>query len=252
MKPKSNFLVERMAAGGTCSRFPEFGARRHRSLRGWVSTKHLFLAVLALQCTCLRGQQMLSPKLSQFLVDHPAASTALSNVLWEAQSAHPVHIYYFYASEKCHLPTTHRYFQDSSAVGIFVRENQPPSDECIDILFEALNLKGEKRFRELYDQARSGGISRKDYVREMQRQELQAVVAAKKLIGNFKLSQKEAAESWNYNTFMQSPTEFEKFVAYSSKVSQGQDQNYYEQQYDALRAKPQLQPRRAQPGGSSQ
>jgi hypothetical protein len=187
----------------------------------------------------LDAQQMLSPKLSQFLLDHPDASTALSNVLWEAQSARPVHIYYFYASEQCHLPTTHRYFEDSSAVGIFVRENQSPSDECIDILFEALNLKGEKRFRELFNQARSGAITRQDYVREMQRQELQAVVAAKRLIRNFKLSKKEAAESWNYRAFTQTPTEFEKFVAHNSKVSQGQTQKYYEQQYDALRGKPQ-------------
>jgi hypothetical protein len=213
-------------------------ARRAFAVRR-ACVQALVAAGLALECLGLHAQEQFSPKLSQFLVAHPAASAALSNVLWEARSVRPVHIYYFYASAQVHLPTTHRYFQDSSAVGIFVRENQSPCDECIDILFEALNLKGEKRFMALFDQARSGRISRGDYVKEMQRQELQAVVATKKLITNFNLSQAEAAESWNYRAFTQTPTEFEKFIDYSNKVSQGQDQKYYEQQYDALRGKPQ-------------
>src|SRR5271169_2075216 len=213
-------------------------ARRGFALR-WACGQVLLVAGLAVECVGLHAQQLLSPKLSQFLLEHPAASGALSNALWEVRSVRPVHIYYFYASEQARLPTTHRYFQDSSAVGIFVRENQSPCDECIDILFEALNLKGEKRFMGLFDQARSGRISKDDYVKEMQRQELQAVVATKKLISNFNLSQAEAAESWNYRAFTQTPTEFEKFIDYSNKVSQGQDQKYYEQQYDALRRRPQ-------------
>jgi hypothetical protein len=127
----------------------------------------------------------------------------------------------------------HRYLDGSSVLGIFVRENQPACDEGIEILFEVLNSKNEKRFKDLWDQAESGAISKQDYVKEMLRVELSAVVATKKLISNFKLSEKEAAESHNYKWFMKSPTEFEKFLAYRRK--QGQGDKYKEDQYDAIR-----------------
>jgi hypothetical protein len=208
--------------------------------RRWASeiampAKIPLLVALVLVCASSYGQQAVSPKLLEFLTAHPEAQTVLSNVLSEAQTVRAVHLYYFYASERCHLPTMHRYLEDFSIAGIFVRENQPACDECIDIVFEALNLKGEKRFRELWSQARSGTITREDFVTEMQRQELQAVVEAKKLVSGFKLSKKEAAESWNYTNLMQMPTEFEQYVAHSKTVSHGQYQKEYEEEYDALR-----------------
>jgi hypothetical protein len=201
-----------------------------------MAAKLTLLTLSALLCASSYGQQAMSPSLSEFLTAHPEAQTALSNVLCEAQSIRPVHLYYFYASERCHLPTMHRYLDDGSVLGIFVRENEPACDQCIDIIFEALNSKGEKRFMELLDQAKSGGISRQDYVRDIQRQELEAVVAVKQLVSKFRLSTKEASESRSYKEFLESPTEFGKFVAYSRKTSQGQYEKFYEQQYDSLRA----------------
>jgi hypothetical protein len=195
----------------------------------------LITGLLALLCAPSFAQQAFSPKLCQFFADHPAAYRAVSNALLEAQSARTVHLYYFYASERYHLSTKHHYLEDGSIAGIFVRENQPPCDECIDILFEALNMKGEKHFRELWGRARAGTISRQNFVREMQRNEFQAVVATKRLISGFNLSKEEAAESWNYKAFTQTPTQFEQFVAYSHNLSEGQSQKDYEQDYDSLR-----------------
>jgi len=189
---------------------------------------------MALLCTPAYSQQGLSQKLSQFLVDHPAFLSALSNVLWEAQSKRPVHVYYYYANEQCHLPTIHRYLDGSAILGIFVQENQTPCDEGIDILFEVLNSKGEKRFTELWNKVESKAISKEDYVREMLREEFKAVVASKKLIMNFKLSEKEAGESRNYKWFMEGPSEFEKFLTYRNKAGLAQSDNYYRQQYDMI------------------
>lgn len=103
------------------------------------------------------------------------------------------------------------------------------------ILFELLNSKGEKRFRELLDLAKSGGISKADFVRETQRQEFQAALAARNIIRTFDLKPEEMAESKSYSDFIKTPDDFEAFVERSRKVSQGGDQKAYEDLYEKIR-----------------
>jgi hypothetical protein len=188
-----------------------------------------------LVAAALQAQSSFSPKLTQFLLSHPTASLALSNVFAEASSGRAVQIYYFYTHDESAPNAHHHYLGDSSTVGIFVRENQPACDECISVLFEILNSKGEKRFRELWDLAKSGGISKADFVREIQRQEFQAALAARKIIRTFDLKPEEMAASKSYGDFMKTPDDFDGFLARSHKSSQGGDQKAYEDLYDRIR-----------------
>jgi hypothetical protein len=112
----------------------------------------LLLSVLA--CFELRAQNSFSPKLTSFLLSHPATSLTLSNVFREASSKRTLQVYYFYTNDESAPKARHHYLGDSSTVGIFVRENQSACDECISILFEVFNSKGEKRFRELWELAK--------------------------------------------------------------------------------------------------
>lgn len=201
--------------------------------------KVALILVSASLCISARAQNSFSPRLTQFLLGHPATSLALSNVIAQASLERTVQIYYFYTNDESAPKAHHHYMGDSSTVGIFVRENQPVSDECISILFEVLNSKGEKRFRELFEKAKSGGIPKNSFVTEMQRQEFEAVKAARNLIRKFDLKQEEIAESKSYSQFMQAPDGFEGFLVYSRKVSQGGDQKAYEELYDKIRRTPQ-------------
>jgi hypothetical protein len=184
------------------------------------------------------AQSSFSPDLTQFLLSHPATSLALSNAFAEASSVRKVEIYYFYTQDESAPQTRHHYLGDSSTVGIFVRENQAACDQCIGILFELLNSKGEKRFRELWELASSGGISKASFVREILRQEFQAVTATRGLIRAFDLKPEDIAKSKSYTQFMQSPDDFDGFLAHSQKASQGADQKAYEDLYDRIRKTP--------------
>jgi hypothetical protein len=188
-----------------------------------------------LTCLAVRAQDSFSPELTRFLLGHPATSLTLSNAFAEASSGRKVEMYYYYTHAASSPKAHHHYLGDSSTVGIFVRENQPACDQCISTLFELLNSKGEKRFRELWDLAKSGRISKKEFVRETLRQEFQAVKAARSLIQTLDLKPEEIGKSESYAQFMQTPNDFEGFLSYSQKLSQGLDQGAYEDLYDKLR-----------------
>jgi hypothetical protein len=191
--------------------------------------------ILMFVAAALQAQNSFSPKLTPFLLSHPTASLALSNVFAEVSSGRAVQIYYFYTDDASAPKAHHHYLGDTSTVGIFLRENQPACDECISILFEVLNWKGEKRFRELWELAKSGGISKGDFVREIQRQEFQAALAAWNIIQTFGLKREEMAASKSYGDFTRTPDNFEAFLARSRKVSHGGDQRAYEELYDRIR-----------------
>jgi len=197
-----------------------------------------FGLLLCLTCMSSMAQNIFSPKLNQFLLAHPAVSISLSNAFSQACAGRRVDIYYYYSRDQSGPKGSHRYLEDSSVLGIFVRENQEPVDECISILFEALNSKGENRFKKLFDDARSGAVSRSEFAKEILRQEFQAVKEAKTLIEQFKLSDQETTRSQSYRFFKDTPAKFEDYLNYANKASQGQDQKAYEQMYDAIRATP--------------
>lgn len=178
---------------------------------------------------------MMSPKLRQFLADYPDVSGSLSNVLSEAFSNRTVQLYYFYTDNESVARASH-YYQNESSVVIGIQENQRPSDQCICLIFEALNSEGEKRFYELAAEALSGNISRADFARGMMRQEFQAVKKMQKLLQGFKYSKREFGKSDYYEAFIECPDTFEAFLnLVTSAVSVRNELKDYEEEYDALR-----------------
>jgi hypothetical protein len=181
---------------------------------------------------------MSSPKLRQFLVGHPVASITLSNIYVEAFSNRSVHIFYFYSDDES-VPRAHHSYADEASVNIFIRENQQPSDECLSLIFEMINSEGEKRFLQLADMAKSGKITKQDFVKEVMRQEFKAVRKIQSLIGGFNLNNTETHESYFYNRIANCPGNFEDFLTYKKKVSPNRDQvKEYGQWYDYLRKNP--------------
>ena len=181
---------------------------------------------------------IVSPKLRQFLADHSTASKSLSSAFSEAFPTRTVQIYYFYSDDESVARASH-YYPDKSVVGILIRENQQPCDECLCLIFEVLNSEGEARFEQLADQAKAWTISRADFVKEIMRQEFQAVKKTQALMGNFKLSPKEITDSYYYNLFIKCPSDFEDFLVYKKKGQVHRDQTKeYEQLYNSLRQTP--------------
>lgn len=179
----------------------------------------------------------LSPKLRQFLTDHPSAGTTMSGLLSEAFPGRRVQVLYYYADDRTAATTYHYYPTESSAV-IVVREDQPASDECISLIFEMLNSAGEKRLLELANQAKSGPLSKADFVRGMMQEQFQAAKRMRDILGDLKLSKKEMTKSGYYSRFIQCPNDFAAFLSYVERVSPGQErltQEFYERQYDSLR-----------------
>jgi hypothetical protein len=209
----------------------------HKLIHSYFIMSRMFvLAVLSIViCFGAQAQNSFSPELTKFLLNHPATSLVLSNTFAETSFTHKVEIYYYYTVDESTPKAHHNYLGESSTLGIFVCENQPACDQCICILFELLNSKGEKRFRELWALAESGGISKENFAKEILRQEFQAVRETQNLIQKFDLKPEDVAKSKSYTQFMQSPNDFETFLAYSQKLSQGGDQKAYEELYDKIR-----------------
>jgi hypothetical protein len=180
--------------------------------------------------------KMVSPKLKQFFADHPAASQTLGGIISESFSNRTVQLYYFYSNDET-VPRASHYYPAESAVRIFIRENQEPSDECICLIFEILNSQGEKRFQELIDEAKSGAVSKRDFVRGIMRQEFEAVKRVRGLLKSFKLSKKEISMSYMYNKFAQCPDDFEAYAVYKPKGVTRDQYKEYEQFYDSLQKK---------------
>ena len=179
---------------------------------------------------------MTSPKLRQFLIEHPEASLALSNALSEAFSNRSVHLFYMYSEDESISRASH-YYEDASSVGIVLRENQQPTDECICLIYEILNSEGEKRFKQLTEQAKSGTVTKEDFVKGILREEFPTEMKMQKIVGTFKLTKKEKKESYFYDQIIHEPSDFEAAIAYKKKAAHNQELiKFYEQEYANLRA----------------
>jgi hypothetical protein len=192
-------------------------------------------------CLSASGQQsnfqrMFSPKLRQFVASHPAAMHIITNAVSEAFSNRTAQLYYFY-SEDASVPRASHYYPSEAAVGIMLRENQPPIDEYLCLLFEVVNSESEERFRAIYQKAQSGDISRRDFPRAILKEEFKAAIRTRDLIKQLKLDAKEVAESEECQHFLGCPTKFEDFLDYSQKISSPERDaiKEYEAVYDSLR-----------------
>lgn len=181
--------------------------------------------------------KMVSPKLKLFLADHSAASRQLVVAISESFTNRTVQLYYFYSDDETRPRALH-YYPDESVVGIAIRENQEPCDEYICLFFEVLNSQGEKRFKDLAEQAKAGIVSKKDFVRGIMRQEFQAVMRVRGLLADLKLSAKEKITSYYFKKFADCPDDFEAYLAYKPKGVTRDPIKEYEQSYDSLRQTP--------------
>ena len=176
-----------------------------------------------------------SPKLRQFLTAHPEASLALSNAPSEAFHNRAVQLYYMYSDDESIARAFH-YYPDETSVGIVIRENQQPCDECICLIYETLNSLGEKQFQELAERAKSGTVTKADFVKGIFQQEFPVEMKMQKIVGSFRITNKEKNESYFYNRLMQEPNGFEKAMAYKKKAAPKQELiKFYEREYDDLR-----------------
>jgi hypothetical protein len=181
--------------------------------------------------------KVVSPKLKQFLAEHSAASQTLVAVISESFSNRTVQLYYFYSDDDARPRALH-YYPDDSAVGLLIRENQEVCDEYICLIFEILNSQGEKRFKDLAEQAKSGTVSKKDFARGIMRQEFQAILRVRGLLDGLKLKPKEKSASYYFKKFADCPDDFEKFLTYQPKGVTRDQFKEYEQAYDSLRKAP--------------
>jgi hypothetical protein len=196
--------------------------------------KRLLSFLAALLCTSAGAQNTFSPKLFQFLRDHPTAARALSNATTQAASGKTIQVYYFYASDASSPRSHHHYIGDQSVVGIFVQENQPPCDECISILYELVNSRGEKQFLKLFEMAKSRAITKKDFVMGLLREEFEAVKITRDVITKWDLRAETVAGCQTYQYFTNAPKHFEEFLTYARKASQGQVEKAYERLYENI------------------
>jgi hypothetical protein len=205
--------------------------------------KSLYLAIIAIclfACAPSEAQQTntveVSPKLREFLVKHPIAHQALTNVLLEAFSNRTVQIFYFYTSDASAAKAAH-YYPTRSTVFMTICENQPVVDEFIMIVFESLNSEAEPAFLALFEKARSGEVSKAEFAREMIKIEFKAMKRTRDLLPTLKFSKSEKSKSGCYDKICNCPDNVEDFPAYVEKNSTRQRNaiKEYEDKYDLLR-----------------
>ena len=201
----------------------------------------VFLCTL-LSCASWAGETNVlrgcSPKLNQFLTEHPTALKTLNRVFSEAFSGRTVGLNYFYCEDE-HQPNAFHFYPQNSGlpeVLICVRENQPPLDEFISVLFEISNSKGEAQFQQIFDKARAGTISRTDFPRAILKLEFEADKTVRDLLAHLDVGKREKAKSYYYRRYQDLPDDFEGYLSFIKRVSPKRNAiGDYELQYDSLR-----------------
>jgi hypothetical protein len=177
----------------------------------------------------------LSPKLREFLIEHPVVLRKFTSVLSETCSGRTVLFYYFYSEDES-VPRAYHDYPDESHVAIYVRENQQPLDEMLCLIFERWNSTNEKQFTELWDKAKSGAMTRSEFTREVGRLEFGATKKTRDLLKDIKLSRGEKNKSHYYKLFLGVPDEFDEYLAYLKKLPSSRDVvKELETKYDQLR-----------------
>jgi hypothetical protein len=177
-----------------------------------------------------------SPKLQQFLMEHPTALRPLTNVLSAAFADRTLRLYYLYSDDES-VPRASHDYPEESVVAIFIRENQQPSDEFISLLFEAQNSTSEKQFLNLCAEATSGSISKNDFAQDFGRLEFDAAKRTRDFLKDIKMGRGEINKSHYYKLFRAVPDDFEEFLIYTKNVSSPPRDliKEYEAKYDLLR-----------------
>jgi len=159
--------------------------------------------------------QSFSPKLRQFLAGHAAADQillgavlSLSNRTVQVTS---LVVTYFYTDDE-NTPRSSSYSAGPN-VSISIRENQEPCDEYLSLLFHVFKAQRGDRFKVLTDQAKSGDLSKDDFVKEALREQFHCIVKLRGLFDELQLTTKEKESSYCYREFGKYPKDFEEFFA---------------------------------------
>src|SRR5579859_861371 len=173
-------------------------------------------AATAASATDLRS--MCSPKLRKLLDEHESAAQTLSNAVAEAFSNRSLQLYYMYSTNEAVPPASH-YYPDPGTVGILLVENQEPIDEFITLLYEIINSKGEKRFKELCDQAMTDDIPRTNFAYEVLRMEFQAAKETREVVRRAKFNKSEISKSHQFTKLALCPDDYAEFLSYTEKLA---------------------------------
>lgn len=209
-----------------------------------TTTKHklrlaFLLAFLASFSSWGMGSDLLStvsPQLKGFLTDHPMAVKMLTNAFAEAFSKRTVRVYYYYTDDDTEGRAAHFYPGSIgiSDVVIQVRANQKPVDEFICILYETLNTEQEKRFKELWQQAKAGTVSREEFARGIVKTEFEVAKRTRDLIHTLELDGQAKEGADLYPRAFECPDKFEDYVGYERRMNKVDPFLEYELKYDAL------------------
>src|SRR5881394_1521337 len=139
----------------------------------------------------------LSPDLQKFMVAHPAALTLLTNAFSESFSNRSVGVFYFYSTNEAEARAEHSYPAAGGAPDVFicVQENQHPIDQFITLLFEILNARSERQFKNLFEDAYNGSVSKEVFVATIGRLEFARTLETRALLKPLHFSKKEIKQS---------------------------------------------------------
>lgn len=179
---------------------------------------------------------MCSPKLRKLLEEHESAAQSLSNAVAEAFSHRSLRLYYMYSTDEAAPPASH-YYPDQGVVAILLVENQEPIDEFITLLYEVINSKGEKRFKELCDRAITGDISRTNFAYEVLRMEFKAAKETRDVLRSVSFNKSEISKSHQYTRLALCPDDYVEYLAYTEKLGFPKRDPIAEEElkYDSLR-----------------
>jgi hypothetical protein len=180
-----------------------------------------------------------SPNLRAFLAGHPTSLKVLTNALSEAFSNRTVQLYYYYSDDSDARRAGH-FYPDTAGMAdviICIAQDSYVVDEYINVLYETLNSKGEKQFRELADRAKTGVISKDDFAKGIMRVEFDAVLKERDFVLNLGLSKKEIKKSHYFHYFADTPTDFDRYLLYVESLypTNHSPMEEYEATYDRLR-----------------
>jgi hypothetical protein len=181
----------------------------------------------------------LSPDLQKLMVAHPEALTVLSNAFSESFTNRSVGIFYFYSTNETVARAAHFYPGAAGVREVFicVQENQHPIDQFITLLFEIVNARNERQYKNLADDAYNGSVSKEVFVATIGRLEFAQTLDTRALLTPLRFSKKEIKRSGYYERFLNCPTNYNEFLVYEKKSRSKRDPDkFYEAEYDELRS----------------
>lgn len=177
----------------------------------------------------------LSPKLTRFLSQEPAAGAAFSNVIATSLQGQTIQLYYFYSTNEMH-PRAYHSYPAPNALIICVRENQEAMDEFLCLSYEAINSTNRRSYQELIDRATYGQIARLEFVKGMMLLEHSATRSMQNFLKQSGFNTNSTVASYYLLRFWNSPETFEAAVAYQRTNSPRNLAEEYGQDFDRLKA----------------